>query len=172
MFKNIKTIKEEHEKEILQKRGVVGVGLGRKITGGKQVRKKAIIVLVEKKKPLYTLEEKDKIPKKIEGKLSDVLEVGILEPMHKKKHRPLVGGCSAAWYRLTACTAGVKVYKNRKPYLLQNAHCGFPFWNGAKKGDAVLNPSPSDGGKIENKIGEVYEHASLSPDKTNTMDAY
>lgn len=127
---------------------------------------KSAVILVQKKLPIETLAASEVIPSVIDGVQTDIIEVGELrpandigeiEPMshtsHKKKYRPVVGGISAIWYKGTACTLAIPVYIGKQVYALQNAHCGFPHWLGAKKGDPILQPSPNDGGKRKDKIG-------------------
>ena len=169
---------------LLKKQNVVGVGIGFKKSKGIRGRiasvldhvmdQKSIIVLVKEKKPKWLLNDEDMIPEKINGIKTDVIEVGEITPMnvldHRRPHDPLVGGISAVHHKGTACTASVKVYKDGKEFLLQNAHCGYPHWSGAKHGDPIISPSPLDNGG--EKIGESSEVAEIQFDEgANKVDA-
>lgn len=153
-------IKEAHENELLSKKNVVGVGVGPKNKEGAT----SIIVLVETKQDLMALDEQDVVPSEIDGVPTDVIEVGNIEAMaeHTEKRRPVYGGTSAIWYKGTACTLGAIVYKGKKAYALQNTHCAFPHWKGAKIGDNIIQPSPNDGGsKTKDIIGFCAEGTEL-----------
>lgn len=169
----IDKVKEKSEDVLLAQANVVGVGVGRKQVKGKWTRKKAILIFVEKKIEATSLDAADLIPKKIDGCCTDIIEVGQLEEMQiqKQRHRPAPWGTSCMWCKGSACTLGAKVWKNDKAYILGNAHCYFPFWNGANKGDEVWQPSRVDGGAVKDKIGTVFEVAPFSFEGTNLVDA-
>lgn len=165
-----------HSEELLEKKNVVGVGIGQKNGEGEL----SIVVLVEKKESIDALEEADIIPEKIEGVRTDVIETGPIVPLagvHTKRERPVFGGLSAIWRKGTACTLGAIVYKKGKPYALMNTHCGMPHWKGAKIGDDIIQPSGNDGGK---KLGEkdvighstaMYKELILDNASINPFDA-
>lgn len=137
---------------------VIGYGRGYKVSRKplKRIKnfinrmkgKKAVIFFVEKKVPKDLLPANAVIPDTHDGIETDVIEVGEIKLMqsipHRQKHRPLVGGISAMWKGGTAGTLGAIVFKNGKPHLLSNEHVFFPHWQGAKKGDSVVQPSPYD----------------------------
>lgn len=175
-FKNIEKIKQQHEKEILKKANVVGVGVGLKQIKGKLTKKKVILVFVEKKKDLPELMAVDVIPKKIDGCRTDVVETGELwemqeEMQDRNRYRPAPGGCSAMHSKGSACTLGCIVYKNGKTYLLGNQHCYLPKYKGIEEGAPILQPSPYDGGKIEDKIAIASETVEFDLDEYNLIDA-
>ena len=62
--------------DLLKKRNVVAVGLGTKKTEGIETRQPAIVVSVKRKVPLETLSRKDRIPEAINGRPTDVVDVG------------------------------------------------------------------------------------------------
>ena len=171
--RKIERVKEKVEDNLIVREEVVAVGIGRKQVKGKWTRKKAILIFVKKKVDVSSLDATDVIPKKIEGCCTDVIEVGELEEMQiqRQRERPALWGSSCMWYKGTACTLGAKVWKNGKAYILGNAHCYFPFWKGAKKGEDVWQPSRVDGGSIEDKIGTVFEVAPFSFEESNLVDA-
>ena len=70
----IKQVKEEVEDDLLSRPGVTGVGVGYKYVGGKRTNETAIVVYVNKKKALKDIPEKERIPKKIQGVSTDVIE--------------------------------------------------------------------------------------------------
>lgn len=172
-YQKLQEVLEKYKPELLKKAGVTAVGIGYKVKKGKQLKKLAIICFVEKKLGLEVLAEKDIVPKELNGILTDVIESGKLEAKQnpKLKYRPALGGVSCMWYLGSTCTLSCRVWKNGKPYILQNAHCGFPFWEGAKVNDSILQPSPFDGGKMEDQIGKAFVFAPLEVDKENLADA-
>lgn len=65
---------------------VIGIGYGLKETGGALTEKEAVVVLVEEKVPTARLAKAEIVPKFIEGKISDVLEVGKITPYKALPH--------------------------------------------------------------------------------------
>lgn len=168
--------KEEVKHDLLAKENVVAVGVGEKKQGDAGTGEQSIVVFVEKKLPEGTLAPAALVPKEIDGVKTDVIEVGKLRPMseivapeadatkvsdHRKKRRPICGGISAIQSQGTACTLAAIVYKDGKKYALQNAHCAWPHWEGIKKGEPIIQPSPNDGGKDRDRIGEAAEVCEL-----------
>ncbi len=143
-----------YKKSLYFKRNVAGLGTGYKIKDGKLTDKPCILVGVKKKQTLAQLASKDIIPKKLLGVDVDVLEVGDIEHLWRKKHRPVRINGSACWIGGTACSVGLPLYDAEgTQYLLMNKHCSAPF--GAKIGDATTNPSPLDGGRAGDAIGKL-----------------
>lgn len=70
-------VQTRHEKELMQKAHVVGVGVGLAKKDNKLTQQICLIVMVDEKVPLHELEPKDRIPPKIEGICTDVQETGI-----------------------------------------------------------------------------------------------
>jgi N-acetylmuramoyl-L-alanine amidase len=159
---DVQRLKEAYEEDLLSKKNVLGVGVGEK------AGETAVAVLVEKKEALAELKLGDIIPAEIEGVKTDVIEIGEQTPMactHCDKERPVHGGLSAIWTEGTACTLGAIVYKDGKAYGLQNTHCANPHWKGAKIGDAIMQPSPNDGGdKKKDIIGKSSDYEALKLD--------
>ena len=62
--------------ELLKKRNMVAVGRGTKKTEGIETRQPAIVVSVKRKVPLEALSKKDRIPDVINGRPTDVVDVG------------------------------------------------------------------------------------------------
>jgi MinD-like ATPase involved in chromosome partitioning or flagellar assembly len=65
-------------------KGVVGVGIGRKIVSGKETDQLAIVVNVVKKLPENKLKKEEIIPKSLEGVPVDVQEVGVIKALKKE----------------------------------------------------------------------------------------
>ncbi len=77
----IKAVKARYQDELLRKPNVVGVGIGYTEVGGQQTDQLGLIVMVKKKQPAAQLTPQDRIPKEIEGVITDVKEVGTLKAM-------------------------------------------------------------------------------------------
>ena len=69
-------VKRRHEQELMRKVNVVAVGVGFCTRGGVQTADICIVVSVQKKVPLSTLNSKDVVPTKIEDVQTDVVETG------------------------------------------------------------------------------------------------
>lgn len=181
----LQLIKQQAEKELAKKENVVAVGIGEKETGGENTGETVIKVFVQKKRDPSELTANDLVPEEVNGVKTDVVEIGEIRAhtvstdeeankvSKRKQVRPLMGGISGMWCKGSACTLGAIVYKNGKAYGLTNTHCAFPHWDGAKIGDAFLQPSPNDGGELEDdEIGKVREALELKFDGTpNDFDA-
>lgn len=64
---------------LMEKRHVVGVGIGLAQLQGRYTDEPALIVMVDKKVPESELDPQDRIPHEIEGVRVDVQEVGTFE---------------------------------------------------------------------------------------------
>lgn len=169
--KKIKQIAEKHEDEILCKSGVVGVGVGVKKKKGKALKKEAIVCLVQKKKPASELSADDLIPAMIDGKPTDVIEVGEVKALHRARRRPLVPGVSSGHHSITAGTLGLFVKKGDKVYALSNNHV-FANSNAAFIGDAIYQPGPLDGGRANDTVANLAQFVPILFDgSNNTVDA-
>jgi peptidoglycan hydrolase-like protein with peptidoglycan-binding domain len=163
----------ERGEGLLKMKNVVGVGSGFK--NGRTTP--AVVVLVEKKVAESELETSDLVPPQIDGVVTDVVEVGELTPdkgKHHDKERPVYGGLSCIWEKGTACTLGAIVFKRGKAHALMNTHCVNPHWKGAEVGDEVRQPSPNDGGRNNDRIGNStadYHHIEFGLGKYNPFDA-
>ena len=162
-----KIIRRLYKRELERKANVVGTGTGKKITKGKITDKDSVIVAVPEKKAKSEIWVGDIIPKKILGCDIDVVEVGDIRPYNewREKHRPMKVGASCCSERGTACSAGLPLFdKEGNTYLLMNEHCS------KEEGDAILNPSPSDGGKPEDAIGENIKNYGVSSKNDGNLD--
>jgi hypothetical protein len=69
-------IKARHEKELMRKRNVVGVGIGFQERAGQQTGAVCIVVSVRKKLPPDQLAPQDVIPTELEGVPVDIKATG------------------------------------------------------------------------------------------------
>jgi hypothetical protein len=80
-LEEVKRVKAEYEEELMRKPGVVGVAIGHKHIKGRKTNQICIICYVIEKKRVEELEERDIIPKEIEGVLVDVVVSGQLRAL-------------------------------------------------------------------------------------------
>jgi hypothetical protein len=76
-YEHAKAVRQAHEKELLAKANVVGVGVGLRQRGGELTDVVAIVVMVRQKVPPAQLSQEDIIPGEIEGVPVDVQGVGV-----------------------------------------------------------------------------------------------
>lgn len=165
MEARIREVKEAQEHTLLRKRNVVGVGIGKKIVGGKQTDKDCITVMVSQKVPLKALLEDDVVPREIEGVATDVVEVGVVRALAERtdRWRPAPGGVSIGHYKITAGTLGAVVTARNtgKRLILSNNHV-LANSNDAVEGDAILQPGPHDGGDTaEDVIAKLHRFVPI-----------
>lgn len=116
----------------------------------------------------------DSIVSKAKGEV-DVRYVGRLTKRQgmnlRSRHRPLVIGCSAGHYLITAGTLGCFVEtKGKDPRMLSNNHV-FANENAARKGDPILQPGRYDGGKKGgHTVGSLDRFVRLKKTATNFVD--
>jgi len=127
---------------------VRGVGVGYKRVGSVSTGEPAIIVFVEKKVPLTKLSRGYRVPPKLYGLDTDVVEIGRVRLLEERKNkmRPAVPGSSIGHYKISAGTFGavVKDKKSGDKLILSNNHILANGSNGvdgrAKPGDPILQP--------------------------------
>lgn len=173
----IKEIKDKYKKKFLNKKNVIGVGIGEKIKGDLQTGEEAITVFVKKKVPIEELSPDDLLPKEIQEKKVDVIELGHvkkLTPEHERKYRPILGGISVGHKDITAGTLGLVVRKKGdsvNQFILSNNHV-LANSNNANIGDPIYQPGPYDGGNFIDKVGELDSFVSIKFDGSeNEVDA-
>ncbi len=168
-MKELISVKERHERYLLGKRNVTGVGIGFKKAKGKKTNELSIVVLVEKKLPETVLKDEDIIEKELEGVPTDVQEVGRIKALIQeenpriKKWRPAPGGVSIGHHDITAGTLGVTVKdaKTGELLLLSNNHV-LANSNEGDIGDSIFQPGPYDGGREEDKIAELHRFVPIN----------
>ena len=186
--------KASAEEGLLGKENVVGVGVGLKITGGEQTATPSVMVLVSQKMPTDLLGRSDTIPKTVDGKPTDVLEVGhlfaggsqqLMETQEvdaltlATRIRPARPGFSVGHFKITAGTIGAGAYDLSpmpgippRYYILSNNHV-LANSNNANLGDPILQPGPFDGGTAPaDVIGRLARFVPIKFDGTcNYVDA-
>ena len=132
----IDVVKLSYDEELRSLPNVLGVAKGKKITNGVQTDEEAILIFVEKKKPiersaikrffLRRLHPHDAAPAQIEGVKTDVIQSGKIVAFQDPRipWRPAPGGVSIGHYLVTAGTAGATVIDNETGLLvtLSNNH--------------------------------------------------
>jgi len=145
-------VKNTHQKTIMQKENVVGVGVGYKVQRGKRTNEMCIVVLVSKKLPLQALYPGALIPTSYDDVDTDVLEVGDVRAQQERtdRWRPIPGGVSIGHYKVTAGTMGcmVRDLASNERHILSNNHV-LANSNESSPGDAILQPGTADGGRTD-----------------------
>ena len=72
----IRAVKKRHEKRLLRKKNVVGVGIGLRERRGQQIEEMVLTVMVRQKQPPSALLPWDRIPQELDGVPVDVRVVG------------------------------------------------------------------------------------------------
>lgn len=143
-----------HE-ELLDYPNVIGWGTGHKRIRGKLTDQPATVVLVTEKVLEIQLGPNDLIPEEFDGRLTDVLPVGIVRALVDRtiRHRPAPGGVSIGHHAITAGTLGtiVEDAANGTRLILSNNHV-LANSNEGKKGEAIYQPGPVDGGQLADTI--------------------
>jgi len=101
----------------------------------------------------------DLVPSFVDGIPTDLVVIGEIraprpsQKSNKSLFRPVKAGSSSMHYQGTACTTNgfFKDPKTDKVFIVSNNHC-FAKENKAKVGDAIIQPSPFDGGKYPQDI--------------------
>jgi hypothetical protein len=164
-LQRLKEIKAAKRDGLISLPNVTGVGIGRKVVGGKYTDQMAIRVYVSKKLPKERLKGDERIPGEVEDVPTDVLQIG--EPRlltHTTHARPARGGDSIGdcilihegWY--TAGTLGGLFIDNTDgaDVILSNNHviAGFDFddVDTAHAGDDVVQPGTLDWGSCTTDV--------------------
>lgn len=164
-----KRIKNAHAGELLQKRNVVGVGLGHKIRSGEDTGELSVVVSVTRKQPLSALPPGDRVPQVLDDIRTDVVETGILralpnlhqEPGPRDRWRPVVPpGVSLGHYMITAGTFGCLVHRGEELFILSNNHV-LANTNNCAAWDPILQPGPADAGGPEDRIARLARYVPI-----------
>ncbi|MDN5346506.1 MAG: hypothetical protein PWP65_70 [Clostridia bacterium] len=187
---DLKRFLELHKHELLGLPRVVGVGLGYKEVRGKPTSTPAIIVCVSKKIPPQALGAGEGVPRIWRGAITDVLEIGEVKTLsfaagrapaineRTARLRPAPPGVSLAHYLVPFGTFGAVVRRQRtgEAMILSNNHVLANSTDGmdgrSKPGDPILQPSPGDGGTLEDAIATLDDFVPLSfGGEANLVDA-
>jgi len=179
---SIADVQEKNSDDLLSKENVVGYGIGKKISNGKQSSKDCLTVFVTSKVDVGNLSSNDMVPSKFGDIQTDIVEVGQVfaqsDPSLRKKIRPAEGGYSVAHFKVTAGTIATCVV-DRKPspgvpkkyYILSNNHV-LANSNNANIGDPIYQPGPADGGTKKCTIARLSKFVPIKFNgKCNYVDA-
>lgn len=147
----------------LNKKNVIGVGVGMKQIGLQRTQRPSVIVFVEKKVGREELSRDQAIPELIDGVATDVIEIGRVRLLDVRtdKARPAKPGMSIGHYKITAGTFGAAVrdVKTGELLMLSNNHILANVTDGkdgrAAPGDPIFQPGPFDGGNEGDKIADL-----------------
>ena len=161
---HVTQVKGAYVADLLGKRNVVGVGLGRKISQGVETGELSLIVSVTHKVDPSALAAEDLVPRALNGIRTDVVETGVLRAFGsgpKDRWRPVVPpGVSLGHYHITAGTFGCLVHRGGEVFVLSNNHV-LADTNQGRQGDAILQPGPSDGGTADDRIATLADTVPL-----------
>lgn len=176
----LKQAKAIHQQALLNKPNVVGLGIGYKVSGKTASDELSVVVLVRKKIPLAGLQDKQVIPKSLDGVRTDIIEVGDLRALwdHTIRWRPAPGGVSLGHYQVSAGSFGgmVRDRTTGARLILSNNHV-IANQNEAQPGDPILQPAPADGGTLANDVIARLErfyplNFSSAPPTCNIAQSY
>jgi hypothetical protein len=151
-----------HEKQLLKKRNVLGVGIARKVVHGRRTDEPCIVVFVERKLPVGQIRKKDQIPDRLEAMKTDVIETGKIVALQARttRWRPAPGGVSIGHQAITAGTLGAVVRRDGARVILSNNHV-LANSNDARTGDPILQPGAHDGGTTRDRIATLQEFVPI-----------
>lgn len=158
----------------LNKKNVIGVGLGYKECKGIDTSIPCIKVFVENKYLEGYLSRKDIIPKTYNGILTDVVESGAIEASSlTERVRPAPGGYSISNVIFKKSgTIGCLITDGKEKYILSGNHI-LATVNRCPVGVVILQPSATDKGKYpKDEIAALDKFIPLVPgeDKVNLVD--
>lgn len=148
---------------LMAKKNVVSVGVGHKVTAGRDTRTPCVVVGVTRKQPMLDLAVGDRVPNSVDGLPTDVVVVGTItapppgsEPstLRTDRIRPALPGCSVAHFNVTAGTFGAVVKDSDALFILSNSHVIADSGDG-EVGDPVYQPGPADGGDAGDQVADL-----------------
>ena len=166
---------------------VVGHCTSTKKVKGQDTGQKCLCILVRKKVPLACLAADQVIPPVIEGRVTDVVEVGVVKALglnippspikaladHKAKYRPLIGGisCARETFNLSGTIGLPLLYKGDVPVLLSNNHVIALSYLNVKPvgGELVRQPSLPDKAPEANITNGLINGTIIPIDITNVI---
>jgi hypothetical protein len=151
----VRQAKTIYQSKLLATPNVVGLGTAYKVVAGQATRELCLATLVTKKVSSAVLAAEDKIPSKVGGITTDVIEVGHLVALGPQtgRCRPAEAGISIGHYKITAGTFGCVVHdrQSNSRLILSNNHV-LANSNDGLIGDPILQPGAVDGGTQANDI--------------------
>jgi len=150
---------------------IKGVGIGERVVAGWLTEETCITVYVAAKLPMEEVHESARVPEKVGGVRTDVVEIGEIDAFpFKGLYRPAPGGVSVGHFKITAGTIGCLVKKAGKLHILSNNHV-LANVNQAAQGDSVLQPGPFDGGTMPaDVIAKLSAFVPISFTNPNLVD--
>ncbi|HLK04091.1 MAG TPA: hypothetical protein VKT53_06585 [Candidatus Acidoferrum sp.] len=167
---------------------VVGVGIGEKVSEGKQTGTLAVKLFVRMKYPLSEINSNFALPKEINGISTDIEESGAFRrfqtaaarraagiPNPRTKMRPAHPGCSIGYQDpanqyVMAGTFGAVVKDASGTYILSNNHV-LADENRLPIGAAIFQPGLLDGGNVAtDQVAALTRFITLDPSKPNSVD--
>lgn len=142
---------------------VVATGVGYKTARGVKTDALSIVCSVTEKMPLSSLAPRDRVPPAIDGIPTDVVATGVIRALQSRtaRHRPAPGGVSIGHHAITAGTLGCLVRKGGQVFILSNNHV-LANSNDARRGDAILQPGPVDGGRLaDDQIAQLQDFVPI-----------
>lgn len=173
-------MKRGRQEDMFRKENIIGIGVGNKITQGKDTGQLCVKVYVTEKRPLQEIPQAARVEAVYEGIPTDV-EV-MEQPFAfslTQRMRPAMGGYSVGHYKITAGTIATSVRDKyygsagRKFYLLSNNHV-LADSNAANIGDPILQPGTYDGGTDPaDRIARLSKYVPIvfSSTANNKVDA-
>jgi hypothetical protein len=150
--------------QLLARPNVVATGIGLKLTAGSRSTTPCIVCSVAEKHALHPLSLRARVPARIDGVPTDVVETGRLHALAvpTDRHRPAPGGVSIGHVAVTAGTLACVLRRNGEPMILSNNHV-LANGNHARLGDPILQPGPHDGGRLAaDQIAELADFVPIS----------
>ena len=169
-----KELVDDVNKDILIKKNVIGIGVGKKWINGVNTGQDSLVVFVTKKINESSLSQKDLIPKTINGHNVDVVgKSGIFSMFNfTQKVRPLKPGYSCGHLWITAGTIG-GFFKDRdgQVVMLSNNHV-LAASNRGVRGNVALQPGIYDNPNWQNNIvGHLKYYRPLVGPNGKSFDA-
>jgi hypothetical protein len=143
---------------------VLGVGRGRKRTAGRLTDTEAAVVYVRRKLPAGEVLPALRIPARIEGRPTDVVETGTIRSCStspSRRTRPAPGGVSVSHPLSAAGTLGCVVRRGTGTFVLCAGHIAANT-NDAAPGDPLLQPAADDGGRPKDVLGRLAEFTPIA----------
>ena len=172
LMAQVKQVKGAYVYDLLNKRNVVGVGLGYKISQGINTGELSLIVSVTRKVDPSALATKDLVPRTLDNVKTDVVETGVIRAFERRpepveglgprdRWRPIVPpGVTVGHYSITAGTFGCLVRRGDDVFILSNNHV-LADCNRGQEGDAILQPGAADGGTSDDCIATLADYVPL-----------
>ncbi|MDZ7721580.1 MAG: hypothetical protein U5R06_01835 [candidate division KSB1 bacterium] len=148
-FKDISKLKRK-SRALYRKQNITGMGVGFKHTGGQKTDKPSLVILVSRKQRESELSRRNRIPKRINGIETDVIQAGqvVAQSGRRTRLRPAEGGISIGHPNVAFGTLGAVVRDAATgERLILSCNHVLADHNNAEPGDLILQPGDADGGE-------------------------